>query len=259
MDSEELERVCFNCTHFFPASDELTEYGICLDDEDFAPYIKDLLEDFNFASCQDLIDKKKFSGDYEGCENFEVAEILEIDNDSPLEELLNTYKETGEIDEEKLEKAIFEEQIKNIDLKTLPVEPYAEKLESGGPEEQKEALQSLGGLVSQGNREAFKALFDYLKKLPPPERINEVHTKIDILENLKASPYPEQKIKLISLLMDELYKVASNNTTRQWITKILEYLADLPEAEIRPPLEALLEKRQFPLRTRKKIEAFLDQ
>ncbi len=49
----------------------------------------------------------------------------------------------------------------------MPVEPYLKKLESGDKEEQKEALCSLGGLASQGNREAFEVLFDYLKVLPP--------------------------------------------------------------------------------------------
>lgn len=259
MESEELEQICFNCNNFFPDKGEVTEYGICLDDEEFSPYIEELLNNLNFAVCQDLIEKKRFPGDQQGCNKFEAVEILEVEDDSPLEELLDNYKETGEIDQEILEKAILEKQLRNIDLETLPVDPYVEKLESINLEEQKEALHSLGGLVSQGNREAFKALFDYLKTLPPPEKINEVHPKINILESLKASPYPGQKTKLISLLMEELHKVPANNTTRQWITKILEYLAELPEAEVRQPLEGLLKKRKFSFRTRKKIEAVLDQ
>ncbi len=154
---------------------------------------------------------------------------------------------------------ILVEQLKKIDLKTLNAEHYKEQLESRNPEKQKNALQSLSSLVSEGNREAFEVLFDYFKTLPPPERINEVHIKIDILEGLKTSPYPGQKTMLISILIEELYKIVSNNTTRQWITKVLEYLADLPEAEVRQPLEDLLKKREFPFRTRKKIEAILDR
>lgn len=66
MAGEETERICFNCIHFFPASERMTEYGACLVDKDFDPYLVDkdfdpyieaLLENFNFASCQDLIDK----------------------------------------------------------------------------------------------------------------------------------------------------------------------------------------------------------
>ncbi len=33
MVTEELERICFNCNHFSPDKDEVTEYGICLDQE----------------------------------------------------------------------------------------------------------------------------------------------------------------------------------------------------------------------------------
>ncbi len=259
MDSEELDQICFNCNHFFPDKDEVTEYGICLDDDEFSPYIEELLDNLNFAACQDLIDKKRFPGDQQGCDKFEAVEILKVEDDSPLEELLISYKETGEIDRDKLEKVILEEQLRNIDLETLPVDPYLEKLESRNLEEHKRALRSLGSLVSEGNRQAFEALFDYLKTLPPPEKINEVHAKIDILKGLADTVYPGQKTKLMSLLVEELHKVSSNNTTRQWITKILEYLADLPEAEVRQPLENLLKKRRFSFRTRKKIEAVLNQ
>jgi len=59
--------------------------------------------------------------------------------------------------------------------------------------------------------------------------------------------------------MEELHNVSSNNTTRQWITKMLEYLANLPKAEVRQPLEDLLKKKRFSFRTRKKIEAIIDQ
>lgn len=259
MASEETERICFNCTYFFPAGEEVTEYGICLGDNAFDPYIEELLENFNFASCQDLIEKKKFPGENEACEKFEEAEILEADDDSPLGELLNHFKETGEIDQEKFKEAILEEQLKHIDFKTLPVEPYLKKLENGDKEEQKKALRSLGSLLSLGNREAFEVLFDYLKVLPPPEKIEDVHLKIDILEELKRGDAPDQRSRLISLLIEELSKVASNNTTRQWITKILQYLARAPEAEVRQPLETLLKKRKFAFRTRQKIEAVLEQ
>jgi len=39
MDSEELDQIIFNCNHFFPDKNEITEYGICLDDEEFSPSI----------------------------------------------------------------------------------------------------------------------------------------------------------------------------------------------------------------------------
>ena len=102
-------------------------------------------------------------------------------------------------------------------------------------------------------------MFNYLKGMPPPEKIEDVHIKIDILEDLKRRDAPDQRSRLISLLIEELYKVASNNTTMQWITKILQYLARAPEAEVRQPLETLLKERKFSFRMRGKIEAVLDQ
>ncbi len=116
MDSEKMERICFNCSYFFPASDEITEYGICLEDNEFDPYIEEMLENLNFNSCQALIDKKKFLGGKEACEKFEETEIIELDDDTPLGELLNHFKETGEIDQEKIKEARLESQLININI-----------------------------------------------------------------------------------------------------------------------------------------------
>lgn len=259
MVTEELERICFNCNFYFPDCAEITEYGICLDDEDFAPYIDDLLEDLNFASCQELIDKKKFMGDREVCEKFEAVEIIEIDDDSILYEKLPYYNETGEIDQEELERAKFEERLKKTDWENIPVGQHVEKLESGSSEKQKEAVLSLGRLIAMNNRAAFEKLFGHLEMLPPPETIAEVHLKKMILENLLYKLNPDRETRLISLLIGELYKVASNNTTNQWITSILKYLARAPQDIVREPLEALLVERKFSYKTRKKIEAVLDQ
>ena len=119
------------------------------------------------------------------------------------------------------------------------------------------ALRSLGALIVSGNSEAFEVVYDLFKKLPLPQKIEEVHQKIKILDCLKYGE-GEQRSKLIPLLIGELYQIPSNNTTRQWITKILKVLSDGPEGEVRQPLETLLEERPFPVKTRNKIEAVLD-
>ena len=255
MTGEETERICFNCSYYFPASQGMTEYGICLEKDDFDPYF-DEAGNLNYASCQDLIEKKKLLGGNEACENFEEAEIIEIDDESPLGELLKHTIETGEIDKDKLMGLMFEEQ---FDLTALPVDPYVEMLKNGDEKKQKQVLYRLGTLVMHGNKGAFEALLDYLKALPPPEKIEEVHVKIGILDDLKSWATPDQRARLIPLLIEELYKVASNNTTRQWITKILQYLARAPEDEVRQPLETLLKERKFSFRTQQKIVAVLKQ
>ena len=258
MADETKERICFNCAYFFTASREATEYGICLEDDDFEPYIDELLEKLNFAVCQDLIEKKKFSGESKGCERYEEAETLEFDDDSPLGEMMHHFMETGEMDWERFRDKIYIKSLENRDW-GKQVCLYRERLEKGDRVEQIEALRSLGGIIPLGSGEAFDALLDYLERQPPPEKIDDVHVKIDVLESLGYWGTADQKARLISLLVGELYKIVSNNTTRQWITKILNYLAQCPEAEVRLPLETLLREREFSPKMQNKISALLGQ
>lgn len=255
MDDNSLERVCFNCNYFFPDCDDFTEYGICLDDEAFEPFIDELFE-MNYSSCRELVEAKKFPGGRDACEKYDEIEMEEIDENSSLRELLEKYNETGEIDQELLRYAVIEEQLNNVDYKTLPVTPYLDDLHSGDQMRQKRALNRLETLILQENREAFEVLLDLLKNLPLPQKIEEVHQKIRILECLEHGE-GDQRSKLIPLLIDELYRIPSNNTTRQWITKILKVLARSPEGEVRQPLETLLQKRKFSIRLRSRIEEVL--
>jgi len=257
MTDEPLERVCFNCNSFFPDCDEMTEYGICLQDDAFEPFVDELFE-MDYSSCRELVEAKKFLGGRDACENFEELEIEEIDENSSLGKMIVKYKETGEIDQELLRNVAIEERLKSVDYKTLPVTPYLDDLHSGDRERQNRALHSLETLVLQGNREAFEVLFDLLKNLPLPQKIEEVHQKIKTLECLEHWR-GDQRSKLVPLLIDELYQIPSNNTTRQWITKILKVLARFPEGEVRQPLETLLQEREFSIRLRYRIEDVLYQ
>ncbi len=81
MKEEQLERICFNCSHFFPSRPEASEYGICLNDDDFEPFIDELLLELNYDCCQDLIQKKEFPGDRDACNLYEEAEIIGFDDD----------------------------------------------------------------------------------------------------------------------------------------------------------------------------------
>ncbi len=90
MKKEQLERICFNCNYFFPSRAEATEFGICLEDKDFEPYIDELLENMNFSCCQELIREKEFPGDKYACNQFEEVEIIEMDDEG-----YQTDTETG--------------------------------------------------------------------------------------------------------------------------------------------------------------------
>ncbi len=46
MKIKELERVCYNCNNFFTASvDNVTEFGICLNDKSFSYRLKKKMKD----------------------------------------------------------------------------------------------------------------------------------------------------------------------------------------------------------------------
>jgi len=121
MNKEKLERICFNCNQFLPASmEEATEFGICLNDKDFEPFIEELLEKSNYSSCQELINSKKFLGEQEACEDFEEIESIEIDDATPLVQELKRLCASGDLTPESLKAAILEGKIRNIDWKTTP-------------------------------------------------------------------------------------------------------------------------------------------
>ena len=112
MESEELEPICLNCNYFFPANmKEVTEYGICLYDKAFEPFIDELLENYNYDSCKELIEEKKIFGEAEACEHFEEPEEFEIDDDSYLGRELKNFKNSGKLDMDAIETAILSDEI----------------------------------------------------------------------------------------------------------------------------------------------------
>jgi hypothetical protein len=168
MKKGKLEAICFNCHQFFPTRmNEPTEFGICLNDQAFEPFIEELLEDPGTAPRQELIHRKKFSGEQEACDDFEeIDEGIEIDENSPLGVALSRLIETGELNRDSFKAALVEEQIRNIDWKTMPVDQYVTRLDSSDPKDQQAAISSLGGLIAHDNVEAFHELFMFFKQLP---------------------------------------------------------------------------------------------
>lgn len=119
---------------------------------------------------------------------------------------------------------------------------------------QNKGISSLGGMISLGNQEAFKLLFGYFKRLPPPKTIQEVHFKKDVLRQLEREDTRE---KIAPCLIDELYKTPSNNTTRQWLTDIFRFLEYCPIGMIREPLEKMVKDKRFSYRFKKKMRGIL--
>lgn len=258
MKKEELERICFNCNYFFPASIEKpTELGICLRDEVFEPFLDELLENENYAPCQDLVNQKKFSGEKDECEYFEEIEVVErfeIDDDSELASEIRRLSEEGELNLETFETALIEEQFRRIDWKTFPVDKYVTRLKGTDEAKQLEAMASLGSLIALENKEAFKELFNFFKELPPPKTLEEVHFKMEVLRQLE---HTKSRTVLIPQLIHELYHTTSNNTTRQYFDYIFRFLKFFPYEDIHEPMEQMLNDKRFSHRIKRKIEYVL--
>jgi len=252
MESEELELICLNCSYFFPISREgTTEYGICLYDKAFEPFIEELIENYNYNSCKELIEEKKFHGDTEACEHFEKPEEFEIDDNSHLGKELKNLEKSGKLDIDAIQAAILFDEIEKIDWKTVPVDKYVAGLNSPDKNEQLQAVSSLGGLADLGNEKALDQLIKYFKELPPPGSLAEVHFKMKVFEHLE---YMRNKSTIIMHLINELYHIQSNNTTRQWISKILRYLERCPIDKVRGPLKKLLKEKKFSYRLKVRIK-----
>ena len=243
MEYEESEPICSNCTYFFPASmDEPTEYGICFYDKAFEPYIDELIEEYNYSSCQELIEEKKIHGDTKACEHFEEPEEIEPDDNRYLRIEFKKQEGTGKLDIDAMETALLLDRIEKIDWKTHPVDKHVVQLNSPYKHKQLQGVSSLAGLAKLGNEKALDELIEYFGKLPSPNTLEEVHFKMEIFGHFE---YMSNKPALVPHLIDELYHIQSNNTTRQWISKILKYLEHCPIDEVREPLEKLLEEKKF--------------
>jgi hypothetical protein len=251
----EIEKICLNCGAFFPASFDLPDdFGICLNDPEFDPFVDDILDHEDFTSCQELVERKKFNGEREACSDFEPAEDIEIEDDTPLGRELKRLMDAGQLNADTFGQALSEDQVRNIDWTQMPVDRQKDQLKH--PDTQDRAVKSLGGMISLGNREAFMALSQFLKDLPPPSTIQEVHFRKDILAYLRRS---KEKGALLPFLMDALYRTPSNNTTRQWISDILKFMEDLPFEQVCGPLERMIRDKRFSYRLKRKMKYVLAQ
>jgi hypothetical protein len=246
-----MEKTCIDCSAYLPIPhQEFSEFGICLNDEAFEPFVEELLEGSVPGSCEALLEEKKFVGERPVCSDFEESEIIEIDDDSPFGKELRRLGASGELTSETLERAILEERVRRIDWKTMPVDQYVKQLESKRSRERDAGISSLGAMIGFGNPLAFHALLRFLSSLPPPETIKEVHLKREILRYLGCW---EDKSAVALFLVEELGRIHSNNTTRQWISDIFRFLEQCPLGGIREPLEAMLSEKRFSYRFRGKV------
>ena len=61
------------------------------------------------------------------------------------------------------------------------------------------------------------------------------------------------------ILLDDLEQTKSSNTTRQWLTEVLDCLRTAPAHFVENPVRHLLGSGIFSYRLKKRIESVLDQ
>jgi hypothetical protein len=250
-----MVKACLDCSAYLPVPlEELSEFGICLNDEAFEPFVEDLLAGSIPASCQALTEQKKFLGDRPVCQDFQESEIIEIDDESPLGLELGRLGERGELTAEAVENAVIEERLRRTDWKTFPVDQYAKQLESRRTKERDAGISSLGAMIALGNTAAFQVLLRFLSSLPPPGTIEEVHLKKEILRHVDCW---KDKSAVAPILIEELVSIPSNNRTRQWISEILRFLDRCPLQVIKDPLRRMLAEKKFSPGLRKRVEEIL--
>lgn len=78
------ECICADCHSFFPDTFDIIEFGICLADPAFEPYLDELIDHGNFDVCRQLIEEKHFPGNREACPQYD-----EVDFPYPEEDILD--------------------------------------------------------------------------------------------------------------------------------------------------------------------------
>ena len=156
-----LERVCCNCNYFFPASmDDPTEFGICLEDKVFEPFLDELLDDYNYDRCRDLVEAKKFTGAREACPNFsEMEQCEEVGDDNEFVREIKSHVNRGSSNEEKWEGLYFLKELQHIDFESLPVDQHSRQLRSSDIKERDSAISHLNALIGFGSKAALQELF----------------------------------------------------------------------------------------------------
>lgn len=206
---EEFDRICCNCTNFFMDVNDLkSNLGVCIKDEAFDEYLDEIFENSDFSVCMDLYKEKRFNGDRDACADYEEFEIIE-----------NEESENGiQMTEEELDRRY---EI----YRTQDVDDIARYLCSEEEELRNKAVSALLYLMNFNNINAFNAMLKYYNNLPTVEYIDDVHYRLKILESFYHFHYINHRNELIDMLVDQLYKMHSNNTTRQLFSSILKFLS----------------------------------
>jgi len=256
-DSENLDRICVNCNYSFPTDKGDIEEIICLNDPDFEPYVDRLLEDEDFACCTELIQQKRFPQDQEACEEFSPVEFDDIEISSELSADIKKLADAGDLTQENLEAALTAEFIRKTDWSKVSVNSCVNRLNNARTiREHEEAIDNIGWLILQSNREAFDALCAYLRSLPPPKTPDDCGLRVRVLHQLSLQP--EFKAETAQVIVDDLLRTKSNNHTRSWFTAAWGFFERCSNEIRQEALQRMLDSPKFSYRIKRVVRNIID-
>ncbi len=253
-NEEELDRFCYNCQSFFPAYEHFTEEGICLNDDVFEPYFEELLENTNYDPCRELIEQNKFYGDKEACDDFNPVDIEDVIEIPPeIAEKIQKKIVNKTFSKESFIKTIYGHFIDKIDLKNISINRQIEELNSNTEDEVFRGINTLRGLISQGNKKAYNFLYERFKSMPPAKVLKDAHIKARMVEALSF----EKTQEVVDCLVEELYRTSSNNTTRTLYRAIFRAFKNMPLELISDHFERMLKDKRFSYRLKNKMKEII--
>jgi len=254
----ELERFCGNCQASHPAEPFQSDFAICLNDPELEPYLDDILERQDFSGCQGLIKRIRFGWDREVCDDFDPVEDVGEEWSPELTAKVMKLAESGNLTAEALEQAILVDAFERTDWSSAPIDRTVRNLrEAKTLDRRKKAVRGFGLFIGHGNKAAFDALCEYLRALPPAETLEDKALRLEILRQLKATW--EYKRELAHLLVEELLRTVSNNTTRGWYSEIFYFFErGCPPEITEETLPQMLDSPHFSYRIKRRVRAILE-
>ncbi len=249
-----LDAVCGNCNHSFPAEADGSIFGVCLKDPEFHPYIDRLFEN-DFACCSRLIKRKRFMVDRKACADFDPIEVVG-DGAELSPKLTADIKDLvakGELTPENIRAAITMDAFNRIDWSKEPADQYVQRLHAATTVRSRdEALNGLGFLVSRGNKSAFDALCAFFRKLPPPQTPEACHFRAEVLRHLRFAS--ERQREVAQLLVEDLFRTPSNGHTRPWYTEVFGFFKRCAPKVAGEALLPMLDSPKFSYRIKRQVK-----
>lgn len=229
------EPICSNCTSFFQDQDSddwRTGFGVCMNDPEFDPFAEEICETGSFSCCYDLYQKKRFDGDREGCEDFELPEKADIPEGMDIK----TYLEL-----EGMKRADLSEVIKVL------YEPDLDRIYR--------AISMLQTYAYMENEGAYEGLLQYYEGLGPAQTLEDVHLRKRIVEVFERF---ESERRVLEAFVNELKRSPSNNTTNQLYRLILVRLNKANHEIVSELLWKLLDEKKYSTKMKNKITAIAE-